>query len=228
MSCRRRASSSAPSARSHCSSVPSRFSGSRRELPARNHAEAVVEVAHELDHRVDLVLDLVLGHEDVRVVLRDVLDAQEPVQRSAALVAMQRRGLRVADRKVAVGAKLRPEEQHVAGAVHRLQRHRLLALVRTHEEHVLLVVLVVARGDVRLEVVEERRLHLEVAALSVLLPAQILERVPDHHAFRMPERRPGRVLGEMEEVEIAARVGDGPAREPAPAARDGRRGRACE
>ena len=135
------------------------------------------------------------------------------------------RRFRVPDRKIAVGAELRSEEQHVAGAVHRLQRHRLLALVRAHEEHVFLVVLVVARGDVRLEVVEERRLHLEVATLSVFAAAQILERVPDHHAFRMPERRPGRVLGEMEEVELAARAGGDPARAPAPAARDGRPGR---
>ena len=38
----------------------------------------------------DLVLDLLLRDEDVRVVLRDVLDAQQPVQRPAALVAVER------------------------------------------------------------------------------------------------------------------------------------------
>ena len=74
----------------------------RRELGARRDAEAVVEVVDEVDHRVDLVLDLVLRDEDVRVVLGDVLHAQQAVQRPAALVAMERRGLRVADRQVAV------------------------------------------------------------------------------------------------------------------------------
>src|SRR5207247_2707157 len=33
--------------------------------------------------------------------------------------------------------------------------------------------------------------------------AQVLERVPHDHALRVPERRARRVLGEMEEVELA-------------------------
>ena len=63
--------------------MPSLFSG-RVESSARGvDTEALVEVADEVDHRVDLVLDLLLGDEDVRVVLGDVLDAQEAVQRPA-------------------------------------------------------------------------------------------------------------------------------------------------
>ena len=124
------------------------------------------------------------------------------MQRASALVAVERGRLGVADRKVAVGAQLRAEEEHVPRAVHRLQRQRLLALVRLDEEHVLAVVVVVAGGDVRLDVVEERRLHLDVPALAVLSAAQVLERVPEHHPLRVPERRAGRVVGEVEEVEL--------------------------
>ena len=178
----------------------------RRQLRARRHAEPAVERAGEVDHPVDLVLDLLLRDEDVRVVLRDVPHPQQAVQRPAALVAVERRRLRVPDRQVAVRAQPRSEEEHVAGAVHRLQRERLLALVRLHEEHVLRVVLVVARRDVRLQVVQERRLHLAVAAAQVLSAAEVLERVPDHHALRVPERRARRVLGEVEEVELAAEL----------------------
>jgi hypothetical protein len=70
------------------------------------------------------------------------------------------------------------------------------------EEHVFAVVLVVPGGDVGLDVVEERRLHLDVAPLHVLAASQILELVPDHHALGMPERRARRAIGEMEEVEL--------------------------
>src|SRR5205814_8685300 len=56
-------------------------------------------------------------------------------------------------------------------------------------------------GDVRVDVVEERRLHVDIAAAEVLTTPEILELVPDHHAARMPERRAGRVLGEMKEIE---------------------------
>ena len=123
------------------------------------------------------------------------------MERAAELVAVQRRGLRVAERQLAVAAQPAPEEEHVPGAVHRLERE-LLLLVAEDEEHVLAVVLVVARGDVGVDVVDERRLHLDVAALRVLAAAEVLERVPDHHALRVPERRPRRVVGEVEEVEL--------------------------
>src|SRR4030095_4437333 len=55
------------------------------------------------------------------------------------------------------------------------------------------------------DVVQERRLHLQVAALGVLAPSEILERVPDHHPLRVPERGAGRGLLQMEEVELPAK-----------------------
>src|SRR5213592_426491 len=109
----------------------------RRELGASLESEEVVEEARVLDHAVDLVLDLVLGDEDVRVVLRDVLDAQEAVQRAAALVAIQSRRLGITERQLAVTPPPLPKEEHVPGTVHWLQRERLLALMGLHEEHVL-------------------------------------------------------------------------------------------
>src|SRR5439155_18233448 len=99
-----------------------------------------------------------------------------------------------------------PEEEHVSGAVHRLEGERLLVLVPLDEEHVLLVVLVVTRGLVGLEVVEERGLHLEVPAPAVLPAPEVLERVPDHHALRVPERRARRGVREMEEVELLSQA----------------------
>src|SRR5581483_8691449 len=45
-------------------------------------------------------------------------------------------------------------------------------------------------------------LDLDVAADEVLAAAEILERVPDHHPLRVPERRTGRMLGQMEEIEL--------------------------
>src|SRR5438270_6993574 len=73
-----------------------------RELRARLQAEQVVEESREVDHRVDLVLDLLLGDEDVCVVLGDVAHPEQAVQRPGELVAVQRRRLRVPDRQVAI------------------------------------------------------------------------------------------------------------------------------
>ena len=62
-----------------------------------------------------LVEDLVLGAEDVAVVLREAAHPHDPVQRAARLVAMALAELAVAHRQVAVAAQLRLEDQHVAG-----------------------------------------------------------------------------------------------------------------
>ena len=86
-------------------------------------------------------------------------------------------------------------------AVHRLQPERPVLAVR-HEEHLVLELLPVARRHPGLDVVHERRLHLDVAALQVLAPAEVLEHVPDDHALGVPERHPRRVVGEVEEVEL--------------------------
>ena len=74
----------------------------RRELGMGLESEQAVQVAHVVDAAVDLGRDLLLGAEDVRVVLRDVANAREAVQRSGELVAVQRCSLCVADRQVAV------------------------------------------------------------------------------------------------------------------------------
>ena len=56
-----------------------------------------------LQAAADLLLDLLLGAEDVRVVLGEVAHAQQPVQHAGGLVAVQQARLEVAHRQVAVG-----------------------------------------------------------------------------------------------------------------------------
>ena len=89
------------------------------------------------------------------------------------------------------------------GAVHRLDREELLVLERD-QEHVLAELLPVAGGDPERLVVDQRRLHLGVASARVLAAAELLERVVDRHPLRVPKRRSGRVLVEVEEVELDA------------------------
>ena len=70
--------------------------GARRELEADVEAEDLVGVEREVQARLELVLDLLLGAEDVSVVLREVPRAQQPVERAAQLVAVKQPRLGVA------------------------------------------------------------------------------------------------------------------------------------
>ena len=124
-----------------------------------------------------------------------------PCSVPAQLVAVQRRGLRVPERQIPVAAQVAPEQEHVPRAIHRLQAERPVVPVR-NEEHVVAELLPVPRGLPGLDVVDQRRLHLDVAAAKVLAAPEVLELVPDHHALWVPERRPRRVIREVEEVEL--------------------------
>src|SRR6266550_1684242 len=127
------------------------------------------------------------------------------MQRSRRLVAVQRSCLGQAYGKLAIAARPRCVDEAVAGTVHRLEAEELLvAGLLLDEEHVLAELLPVPRGLPEALLEDQRRLHLEVAALGVLSAAQVLEDVPDHHPLRMPERRARRDLLEMEEVELDA------------------------
>ena len=96
--------------------------GPGRELCPRLEPEEAVDVLQIVERAVELGVDLLPRAEDVGVVLRHVADAREPVQRAGELVAVQRRGLGVAQRQVAIAPQRAAEEQHVPRAVHRLDR----------------------------------------------------------------------------------------------------------
>jgi len=77
------------------------------------------------DQLVDLVAlfgELLLGAEDMRVVLGEGTHAHEAMQRTRRLVAVDRAKFGEAHRQLAIGAQAVLEDLHVAGAVHRLQR----------------------------------------------------------------------------------------------------------
>jgi hypothetical protein len=138
----------------------------------------------------------------VGVVLVHEPNAQKPVQRAGVLVAVEAACLRETERELAVTPRRVRVHEAVPGTVHGLDP--VLARLGLDEEHVVAELFPVARGPPQLVVVNERRPDLDVAAGPVLAPAQILEHVPDHRPARVPERHPGRELGEVEEVELAA------------------------
>ena len=70
----------------------------RRELGMGLQSEQAVQIAHIVDAPVDLCRDLLLGAEDVRVVLSHVANARQAMERSGELVSVQWCSLCVADR----------------------------------------------------------------------------------------------------------------------------------
>ena len=149
--------------------------------------------------------DLVLGAEDMRVVLREGPHPHDAVERARRLVAVAGAELGHAKRQVAVGFDPLPEDLDMAGAVHRLQRQRPVVL-RLGGEHVLAELVPVAGGFPQRAVDELRGFNLGIAAF-LEPPAHIgLDLAIDGPAIRMPEHRSGRLFLQMEEVELPAEL----------------------
>ena len=72
--------------------------------------------------------ELILGAEDMRVVLREGAHAHHAMQRARRLVAMHDAELGETQRQLAIGAQAVLEDLDMAGAVHRLQRIDALVL----------------------------------------------------------------------------------------------------
>ena len=113
-----------------------------RAVPGASSLEAVIRPRRELDRiigeaeiaidpveqgaeRLRLVLHLVLGAEDVGVVLGELAYPHQAVERAMRLVPVAAAELGHADREVAIGFDPLAEDLDVRRAVHRLQSHQV-------------------------------------------------------------------------------------------------------
>ena len=107
--------------------------------------ERPMDLEGQIEHRQDLVHQLVGPADDVRVILRAAADAQQPVQRSQSLMAVDRAQLGQPHRQLPIRPDLRLVNQHVERAVHRF--HVVVAGVGLHRRiHVVRVLREVAGG----------------------------------------------------------------------------------
>ena len=82
--------------------------------------EVAIDLEDQLQEGDDLALGLLLGAEDVRVVLGEGAHPGEPLGHAAPLIAMEATEVGHAHRQIAVAPQGGAEEQAVARAVHRL------------------------------------------------------------------------------------------------------------
>ncbi len=140
--------------------------GHSGQLDLIRQAEGGVNLVKQLHDVLDLVFELVGGHEDVGVVLGEAADAEHAVQRAAQLMAVHQAQLAVAQGQVAVGVGLHLVDQNAAGAVHGLDGEILP--VNDGGVHIFLVVIPVAAAVPELLVEDDRRgdLHIAIALVA--------------------------------------------------------------
>ena len=150
----------------------------RKDAAVVGDAKVLVDAEDEVAHARDLGLDLVGGHEDVRVVLTEVTAALDALERSARLVAEVVRDLGQTDGQLLVGVGLVGVDHHVVRAVHGA-KDEVLALHLHGREHVLLVVVPVAARAVQVHGAHAGREDVLVAQGRLLVADVGLELLPD-------------------------------------------------
>ena len=105
----RRASSAAlscASAESHVADLTEELGGPGRELRRVRQPEVGVDALNESEQPLDLLANLLLRHETVRIVLRELPDAGQAGQHARRFVAVQRRLLVQTERQIAIAPHL--------------------------------------------------------------------------------------------------------------------------
>ena len=153
-----------------------------------------VHLVKELDHVLDLVLELVGGHEDVGVVLGEAAHPEQAVEGAGQLVPVHQAQLAHPQGEIPVGVGLVFVDQHAAGTVHGLDGEVLL--VDDGGVHVVLVVVPV--GAVEHD--GGRDLHIAVALVH--LPPVVDEGVLQHHAAGQEEGEAGALVHNGEQAQL--------------------------
>ncbi len=186
------------------SSVPTDFSGGRvdRLASKSSNPNARSTDSTKFEQAADLVVGLLLGAVDVRVVLGEATDPQQPVERPRQLVAVHGAELVEPQGQLAVGPLPRLVDEVVHRAVHGLRV--VLAVVHLHRGvHGVGIEIEVTRDLEQAGVGQVRGVRELVPTVLVPLPRVVLHQLADDRPLRMPHgETPAQFGRERQQVEL--------------------------
>lgn len=165
-----------------------------------------VNLVDELEAAENLLLNLVLGTENMCIVLLEPPDPSKPRESSGELVPVQSSEISHSNRQFFVRVGLVLEHEAVAGAVHGLQALALdlLAFLGLDQVEVVLIVLVVAGYLPEVGVEDVGGDHLFVPVLRVLFPHEVKQFVVNVRAVGKKEGRTGGEVAEEKQLLLSA------------------------
>jgi len=168
------------------------------ELHLEGEAELAVDSTEEVEETKNLRLDLVLGTENVGVVLLETTDSGKTSEGTRSLITVENTKVGNSHGQLSVTTLTVREKETVTRAVHGLQGP--LILLNLEGEHIVLVMLPVTRLLPESGVVHVGRHDFLVTAGPVLVTEEALEGVVDDHTVGKEEAGTGRHIVEEEEL----------------------------
>jgi hypothetical protein len=168
------------------------------KLHLEGETELAIDGTEEVEETENLRLDLVLGTENVGVVLLEATDSGKTSEGTRSLVTVKNTEIGNSHGQFSVTTLTVREEQTMTRAVHRLQGP--LILLNLEGEHVVLVMLPVTRLLPEGRVVHVGGHDLLVTTGPVLVTEEALESVVDDHTVGKEEAGTRRHVVEEEEL----------------------------
>ena len=147
---------------------------------------------------------MIFGAENMAIVLREAAHTHDAVQTARRLVAVALPEFAVTQRQITVALDALLEDQDVPRTVHRLQG--VFTLFRLGREHVVTVLVPVTGFFPQAFVDDLWAFDFVVTAVAVDLAHVLLHLLPDGPPFGMPENQTGRVVVDMEQVQLTAEL----------------------
>src|SRR2546427_9413742 len=160
-------------------------------------------VVHQVDECFQLIADLLIGAEEVGVVLGEALYSEEACDNSTQLFPEQEVEVRNPQREVPVTPLPGHVVEYGGGAVHRLEAECLFVFSpQLRREHVVYVVLEVTTHLPEVDVREQGGTYLDVTPLLNLPPDRLNQQVLQSQSLVVPVRHARGRLVEAEEVQF--------------------------
>src|SRR5690554_1901202 len=185
--------------------APDSLLRARRQLDQHvRKAEVGVHFLQETNERDRLVLNLLLGTENVRIILYKVAHAHDAVQRTGRLVPVTGTEFGHAQRQVAIAFQALIEDFDVTRTVHRLDR--VITLFRLRRKHHVRIHSPVPGLLPQRAVNDLGGLDLLVAFFADRAAQILLNLLPQRPALRVPEHHARRLFLNMKEVKLTAKL----------------------
>ena len=164
-------------------------------------AEVVVDRRDEVRHAHDFIGELLRRHEEMRIVLVEAAHAEQAVQRTFELMAMNEADFARTNGKIAVAARLGGVHENAARAVHGLDA--VLFVIDRGGVHIVFVVIPVAGSLPEMAVHDLGRGDFDITRLAMDLAPVIKQGVLENHAVGQEEREAGGFVAHHEKVHFA-------------------------
>ena len=178
--------------------------GAGGQLHVIRETEHAVHLVDQVVHAFDLVANLLRGHEDVRVVLREAAHAHQAVQRAGELVPVHQSQLAAAQRQIAIRPHAALVDQHAAGAVHGLDGE--IGVVDHRGVHVFAVMIPVAAAFPKLAVEHDGRFDFLIAMLAMDFAPVILQLITQNHSLGEEEWEAGALVEDVEQIKLTTQL----------------------